>query len=145
MLVRSLALIIAGLLLLVACNGAPAGTPADTPAPPGTPPTGTPPPGTPPPAGDTPAPTPGNGDVSGEIDIVDFGYQPASYEVSAGTTVTWTNVGNAPHTVTFDDGNVDSGRLAAGEAFEHTFESEGTFEYLCTIHPQMRGTLTVAP
>jgi plastocyanin len=134
--VRSLVLLTVSLLLLAACNGGPAVTPADTPLLPVT---------TPPPAVATPAPTPGNGDVSGEIDIVDFGYQPATYEVSVGTTVTWTNTGNAPHTVTFDDGSVDSGQLASGETFEHTFDDEGTFDYLCTVHPSMRGTVTVNP
>jgi plastocyanin len=112
--------LIAGALLIIACDAPTSGTPpADSPGQPGTP--------------------------SGEVEIVDFGYQPASHEVGAGSTVTWTNIGNAPHTVTFQDEGIDSGRLAAGETFEHTFASAGTFEYICTIHPQMRGSLTVTP
>src|SRR5829696_5872316 len=48
------------------------------------------------------------------VTIVDFAFQPASLEVPAGTTVTWTNSGAAPHTVTADDGTFDSDRLAPG-------------------------------
>ena len=43
------------------------------------------------------------------VSIVDFAFQPASIEVPAGSTVTWTNTGAAPHTVTADDGAFDSG------------------------------------
>jgi plastocyanin len=89
----------------------------------------------------TPAVTPGGNGA--EVEIIDFGYQPASTDVATGATVTWTNTGSAPHTVTFNDGSVDSDTLQAEATFEHTFASAGTFEYHCTIHPQMRGTVTV--
>src|SRR5829696_6961642 len=77
------------------------------------------------------------------ITIVDFAFQPASLEVPAGTTVTWTNGGAAPHTVTADGGAFDSGRLAPGATFSQTFDTAGTFTYHCEIHPQMTGTIVV--
>jgi plastocyanin len=77
------------------------------------------------------------------VAIVDFAFQPASLEVPAGTTVTWTNGGAAPHTVTADDGAFDSGQLAPGASFSQTFDTAGTFTYHCEIHPQMTGTIVV--
>src|SRR5829696_1777671 len=77
------------------------------------------------------------------VTIVDFAFQPASLEVPAGTTVTWTNSGAAPHTVTADDGAFDSDRLAPGATFSQTFDTAGTFTYHCEIHPQMTGTIVV--
>lgn len=77
------------------------------------------------------------------VSIVDFAFEPASVEVPAGSTVTWTNTGAAPHTVTADDGSFDSGQLAPGATFSQTFDSRGDFIYHCTIHPQMTGTISV--
>jgi plastocyanin len=77
------------------------------------------------------------------VSIVDFAFQPASVEVAAGSTVTWTNTGQAPHTVTADDGAFDSGQLAPGASFSQTFDTAGTFTYHCNIHPQMTGTIIV--
>jgi len=78
------------------------------------------------------------------VAIVDFAFQPASLEVTAGTTVTWTNSGAATHTVTADNGAFDSGRLAPGATFSQTFDTAGTFTYHCDIHPQMTGTIVVS-
>jgi plastocyanin len=77
------------------------------------------------------------------VSIVDFAFQPASVEVAAGSTVTWTNSGAAPHTVTADNGAFDSGQLAPGASFSQTFDTAGTFTYHCEIHPQMTATITV--
>ena len=77
------------------------------------------------------------------VTIVDFAFQPASLEIPAGTTVTWTNSGAATHTATADNGAFDSGRLAPGVSFSQTFNSAGTFTYHCEIHPQMTGTIVV--
>jgi plastocyanin len=49
------------------------------------------------------------------------------------------------HTVTFDDGSADSGNLAPGSTFDHTFATAGTFAYHCAIHSSMHGTVTVTP
>ncbi len=57
--------------------------------------------------------------------------------------MTWTNSGVAPHTATAEDGSFDSGTLASGATFEHTFSDPGTYAYLCQIHPDMTGTIEV--
>jgi len=82
--------------------------------------------------------------ASGEqVTIKDFKFAPDSLTVSAGTTVTWTNQDSTQHTVTADDGSFDSGPLAQGGTFTHTFETAGTFSYHCNIHPNMKATITV--
>lgn len=68
------------------------------------------------------------------VDIVDSDYRPGSVTINAGDTVTWTQSGDAPHTVTADDGSFDSGQLATGETFSMRFDSPGTYRYYCTLH-----------
>jgi plastocyanin len=75
------------------------------------------------------------------VSIVDFAFEPATLDVSAGTTVVWTNTGQAPHTVTGDF--ADSGVLEPGQTFSHTFAQSGDFSYVCAIHPQMTGAIRV--
>jgi len=75
------------------------------------------------------------------VAIVDFAFEPATLRVAAGTTVLWTNTGQAPHTVTGQ--LADSGTLDAGGTFSHTFEQEGAFDYVCSFHPQMTGQIQV--
>ena len=79
------------------------------------------------------------------VSIVDYSFNPATLSVKAGTTVTWTNTAGQDHTVTAGDGSFDSGHVAAGSTFSHTFAAAGTFTYHCTIHNQMTGTVTVTP
>src|SRR5438067_10514080 len=55
------------------------------------------------------------------VSIVDFAFTPSSTTVTAGSTVRWTHNGNAPHTVSADNGLFDSGRLASGGTFAFTF------------------------
>jgi plastocyanin len=80
---------------------------------------------------------------SAAVSIVDFAFQPASVEIATGGTVTWTNTGQAPHTVTADDGSFDSCTLSPGATFSQTFATAGTFTYHCNIHPQMTATVIV--
>jgi plastocyanin len=75
------------------------------------------------------------------VSIVDFAFEPATLAVAAGDTVTWTNEGVAPHTVTGDF--ADSGVLDPGQTFSHTFDAEGTFDYVCAIRPDMVGSVAV--
>ncbi len=77
------------------------------------------------------------------VRIVDFAFEPATLTVSAGTRVTWTHAGQAPHTVTSDTGAFDSGRLMSGQTFAFTFTSAGTFAYHCDVHPNMRAQVVV--
>jgi plastocyanin len=91
----------------------------------------------------TPAPEPA-GDAS--VDIPDISFDPAKLTVKKGTTVTWTNSDDLPHTVTKDDGpgpDFDSGTMNEGDEFDQTFDTKGTIEYVCTIHSGQKGSITV--
>src|SRR5918993_1080133 len=77
------------------------------------------------------------------VQVVDFTFEPGTLTVPAGATVTWTNAGSRPHTVTADDGSFDSGRLDPGEQFSQTFDQPGTFAYFCGFHPDMQGEIVV--
>ena len=79
------------------------------------------------------------------VTIKDFQFTPATTSVPIGSKVTWTNNDTTAHTVTFDDGSADSGNLAPAATFDQTFTTAGTFAYHCTIHSQMKGTVTVTP
>lgn len=87
------------------------------------------------------------------VAIVDYAYGPATLTVVRGTTVTWTNTGRVPHSVTSDDPlGFDSSPACAllasqclqpGQTFRFTFDTVGTFGYHCKLHPFMHGTVIV--
>jgi len=78
------------------------------------------------------------------VDIDDYEFLPAELEIAAGTTVTWTNVGQVPHTATAEDETFDTGVLGRGKSGSYTFEEPGTYPYVCTLHPtDMRATVIV--
>jgi plastocyanin len=77
------------------------------------------------------------------VSIQDFFFSPANVSVPAGTTVTWVNEGNVPHTVTSDDGQFDSGVLMPGDSYTVMFKGQGTITYHCAIHPSMTGSVSV--
>jgi plastocyanin len=77
-------------------------------------------------------------------------YNPSPLSIRVGTTVTWINNDNTGHTVTEGNpsGNTpangfDSGILAPGKTFTHTFDTAGTIQYYCTLHPTMLGEVIV--
>ena len=76
-------------------------------------------------------------------------YMPLNLEISAGTTVTWTNDDSVPHTVQSQDefGNVialfNSAPLNTGDKFKYTFEEAGAYNYFCSFHPWRVGVVTV--
>lgn len=79
-----------------------------------------------------------------KIDIEDFAFKPKNATASMGTAITWTQKDGSPHTVTAKDKSFDSGELTeVGKSFSHTFSTAGTFDYVCTIHQSMTGTVTV--
>jgi len=78
-----------------------------------------------------------------QLNIQNFAYQPANIQVRAGTTVTWTNQDNVPHSVTFKNGMKDSGLLNQGQSLSYIFNTPGTYQYYCTVHPNMVATVTV--
>lgn len=77
-----------------------------------------------------------------EITIDNFDFSGAE-TAAVGDTVTIANEDSVGHTWTAVDGEFDSGTLAEGETFEFTFDEAGEFDYFCSIHPQMAGTVTV--
>jgi plastocyanin len=78
-----------------------------------------------------------------EVKIDNFSFGPGSVKVAVGTTVTWTNRDDIPHTVVSTDGVFKSKVLDTDEKFSYTFSKAGTFPYFCSIHPKMTGTVVV--
>lgn len=75
------------------------------------------------------------------IGTVNNGFVPSTMTVKAGTEITWTNADIVPHTVT--GSGWASETLAPGQTYTHTFSTVGSFDYHCTIHPVMQGTVNV--
>lgn len=78
-----------------------------------------------------------------QIVIHDFTFVPGNLSVRAGARVTWTNEDDAPHNATDRAGGWETATLAKGESATLAFDTPGTYEYFCTIHPSMRAALTV--
>jgi plastocyanin len=78
-----------------------------------------------------------------EVKIDNFSFGPASVTVSAGTTVTWTNRDDIPHTVVSDDKVFKSKVLDTDEKFSYKFAKPGTYPYFCSVHPKMTGKVIV--
>ena len=87
--------------------------------------------------------TTGSATGEGAVSIVDFSFQPTTLNVTPGTVVTWTNEDSAPHTATGDD--FDTGMLNRGDSNSVTFDTPGTYDYICTYHPSMAGSVVVSP
>ena len=80
-----------------------------------------------------------------EVKIDNFSFGPAALTVPIGTTVTWVNRDDIPHTVvsTDDPKTFKSKVLDTDEKFSFTFSKAGTYPYFCSIHPKMTGKVTV--
>ncbi|MGV8084197.1 MAG: cupredoxin family copper-binding protein [Coriobacteriia bacterium] len=92
--------------------------------------------------GSSPSDGGGSSAGPGEVTIVDFAFDPVSIEIEKGESVTWTNEDAEPHTVS-GDGGIDSSELGQGESYTKTFDSAGTFNYHCSLHPSMTGQVVV--
>ncbi|MBD0741424.1 cupredoxin family copper-binding protein [Streptomyces sp. CBMA152] len=80
------------------------------------------------------------------VAVKSFAFAPATLTVSVGTTVTWTNADDEPHTVTADHGGpLHSPPLDTGGVYRYTFTKAGTYTYFCTIHPFMHASVVVRP
>jgi plastocyanin len=79
------------------------------------------------------------------VKIDDFKFAPARLTVQAGTTVTWRNKDDIPHTVASTTRMFKSKALDTGDAFSFTFTEPGTYEYFCSLHPHMTATIVVEP
>jgi len=89
--------------------------------------------------------TPSAQGAASAVSIDNFTFAPQALTVKPGTTVTWTNRDEEPHTVAASDGSFHSPGMGTGATFSHTFSSPGKFDYVCSIHPMMRGTVVVTP
>lgn len=81
-----------------------------------------------------------------DVMIMDYAYSPATITVKKGSTVTWVNHDDIEHTVTSSDDSpvsFDSGLFGKNETFSFTFDEAGTYQYYCTPHPYMKGTVVV--
>ena len=87
--------------------------------------------------------TPADAPTSAVVTIADFAFGPPEITVAAGTTVTWSNDDSVSHTVDATDDSFVTDPLGDGATFSHTFDTAGTFGYICGIHPSMSGTVVV--
>lgn len=84
--------------------------------------------------------------AAGSVDIKNMAFTPPQINVQKGGTVTWTNNDSVAHTVIDDLSNVGgpaSGNIEPGSTYSFTFNKTGSFQYHCSIHPSMRGTIVV--
>jgi plastocyanin len=81
--------------------------------------------------------------ATSEVKIDNFSFGPAALTISAGTTVTWINRDDIPHTVVSPDKVFKSKVLDTDEKFSFTFDKPGEYGYFCSVHPKMTGKVVV--
>jgi plastocyanin len=81
--------------------------------------------------------------ATAEVKIDNFSFAPQTLTVPVGTTVTWTNRDDIPHTVVSTDGVFKSKVRDTDEKFSYTFVKAGTYPYYCSVHPKMTGNIVV--
>ena len=77
------------------------------------------------------------------VNIDNFNFSPPNLTVAAGTTVTWTNHDDIPHTVRAVDGSFHSKAMDTDDNYSFTFAKPGVYSYFCSIHPKMVGKVIV--
>jgi len=77
------------------------------------------------------------------VTIDNFVFEPARVTVKAGTTVTWTNRDDIPHTVAAKERQFKSKVMDTDESYSFTFSTPGEYTYFCSLHPHMTGTIVV--
>ena len=77
------------------------------------------------------------------VKIDNFTFDPPRLTVKAGTSVTWYNQDDIPHTVTASEKQFKSKTLDTDDKFTFTFTTPGTYEYFCSLHPHMTGVVVV--
>jgi amicyanin len=78
-----------------------------------------------------------------KVQISQMRFNPPNLTIKAGDTVTWTQADGMPHTVTSRDGDLASPTLYQNSQFSFTFDEPGTYDYICSLHPNMTGRITV--
>jgi plastocyanin len=80
-----------------------------------------------------------------QVSMKDIKFNPGTVTIKAGGKVTWTNDDSVGHDVTGDDFESGSpGGIEGGSTFSHTFKKAGTYNYVCSVHPGMKGTVKVS-
>jgi plastocyanin len=125
-LIISIVLIMIGVSLTFGCTGNKTTTPTDSP-------TATP--------AATYTATPATTPMNVEVTINNLTFDPANVSITVGDTVVWKNVDKVEHQIKIAE--AESTILTEGKTFSHTFNTSGTFNYTCTIHPSMKGTVIV--
>ena len=97
-------------------------------------------PAKPSPAAGKDMPTPS---TANHVMVENFSFQPGALTVKAGTTVTWVNHDDEPHTVNENNKTFKSGTLDTDAKFSYKFTSPGTYSYFCSLHPRMTGQIIV--
>jgi plastocyanin len=87
------------------------------------------------------APANANAPVVTQVSIRNLQFAPATIEVKTGDVVEWKNDDMVSHTAT--SASFNSGTIASGQSWRHTFTNAGNFTYVCTFHPQMKGVVIV--
>lgn len=77
------------------------------------------------------------------VSIDNFTFTPAEMTIVQGTTVTWTNADDIPHTVAASDKSFKSKALDTDDRFSFTFSAPGEYAYFCSLHPHMTGKIIV--
>jgi plastocyanin len=119
-------------MIVASCSSAAAATPSSAPA-------ASPSPAASPPASAATTPAAQGSTIS----IRNFSFSPVSLSVPVGATVSWSNLDGEPHTVKSIDELFRSGALDQNDSFSFKFDKPGTYRYVCSIHPQMVGTVVV--
>jgi plastocyanin len=81
--------------------------------------------------------------TAADVRIDNFSFAPQTLTVAAGTTITWTNRDDIPHSVVSTDGVFKSKVRDTDEKFSYTFAKAGVYPYYCSIHPKMTGKVVV--
>ena len=84
-------------------------------------------------------------DAASQVMIDNFAYSPVPLNVKVGTTVTWINHDDIPHTVDSTQGKFKSAALDTDDKFEFKFTEAGEYPFYCRIHPKMTGKIIVQP
>jgi plastocyanin len=82
-------------------------------------------------------------EMAADVKIDNFSFSPANLQIKAGTTVTWKNADDIPHTVVSTDKVFKSKALDTDEKFSFTFDKPGTYPYFCSLHPKMAAKVVV--
>jgi plastocyanin len=132
----ALTAVVAGLVLVTACSSSSKSAGGSTPASGAT--TSS--------AGGTTSSAGGASTASGKavtIDVKNFSFNPQKVVVSTGTAVTWKFEDSAQHTVKADNGAFSSTPLSNNQTYSFTFNTAGTYSYICSIHQYMTGSVVV--